>query len=179
MFDQFSLGQFAVVAVVVILLGLNIFSSVQIRDLQRQQSALSELLSTGQAAIAMLAYPDTETLPVNADVQNLTGSMLVDRDMETAVLVLWDLPRGASWVILTRYWLIDAGGNRISGGLFIPIEGQGYTTVTIRSPLPIGEFVGLGVTVEPWGRKRRPYWPPCVGRRFIARSCPNHPNTCL
>ena len=162
MFDQFSLGQFAVVAVVVILLGLNIFSSVQIRDLQRQQSALSELLSTGQAAIAMLAYPDTETLPVNADVQNLTGSMLVDRDMETAVLVLWDLPQvelGNTYQI----WLIDAGGNRISGGLFIPIEGQGYTTVTIRSPLPIGEFVGLGVTVEPWGGSEGPTGPRVLG----------------
>lgn len=158
MFDQFSLGQFAAVAVVVILLGLNIFSSLQIRDLHRQQSALSERLSTGQAAIAMLAYPDTEALEVNADIQNLTGSMLVDRDMDTAVLVLWDLPQVEASQTY-QIWLIDAGGNRTSGGLFIPTGEQDYTTATIDSPLPIGQFVGLGVTIEPGGGSEGPTGP--------------------
>jgi len=158
MFGHFSLGQVATAMVVVILLGLNIFSNVQIRDLQRQQSALAERLSNEQAAIAMLAYPDTQTLNISADIQGLAGSMLVDRDKSTAVLVLWNLPQiepGQTYQI----WLIDAGGNRTSGGLFTPVDNQGFTTATILSPVPIGQFVGLGVTIEPGGGSEGPTGP--------------------
>jgi anti-sigma-K factor RskA len=149
-FRHFSLGQVAAAVVVVVLLGLNLISSLQIRNLQRQQSALAGRLSNDQAAIAMLAYPSTQALAVHPDVQNLAGSMLVDKDKSTAVLVLWNLPlveAGQAYQI----WLIDANGKRISGGLFTPVDTHGYTTATIRSPRPLGEFTGIGVTVEPAG----------------------------
>jgi anti-sigma-K factor RskA len=131
---------------------------VQIRDLQRQQSALTDRLYNEQAAIAMLAYPSTKTLNVSADVQGLAGSMLVDKDKSTAVLVLWDLPQleeGKTY----QAWLIDAEGNRTSGGLFAPVDEPGYTTATIQSPVPIGEFKGLGVTIEPSGGSAGPTGP--------------------
>ncbi len=157
-FGQFSLGQVATAMVVVILLGLNIFSNVQIRDLQRQQSALADRIANEQTAIAMLAYPSTQTLPVLADVQNLTGSMLVDKDQKTAVLVLWNLPQlefGQTYQI----WLIDPDGKRTSGGLFIPSDDQGYTTTTIQSPIPLGQYVGIGTTIEPAGGSEQPTGP--------------------
>ena len=91
-FGRFSLGQVATGIVVVFLLGLNIFSSLQIRDLQRQQAALTEHLSNEQTALAMLAYPSTQSLAINPDIQNLAGSMLIDREKRIAVLVLWNLP---------------------------------------------------------------------------------------
>jgi anti-sigma-K factor RskA len=161
-FGRFSLGQVATVMVVVALLGLNLFSSMQIRDLQRQQSTLAGRLSNDQAAIAMLAYPSTQALTVQADVQNLTGSMLVDKDKNTAVLVLWNLPKleaGQTYQI----WLIDSNGKRISGGLFVPADNQGYTTATIRSPVSLGQFVRLGVTVEPLGGSAGPTGPRVLG----------------
>lgn len=161
-FGQFSLGQVAAAMVVVVLLGLNIFSSMQIRSLQRQQSELAERLSTEQAAIAMLAYPYTDALQVSADIQNVTGSMLVDKDMDTAVLVLWYLPPlevGKTYQI----WLIDADGNRTSGGLFIPSDDRDYTTAKVESPLPIRQFVGLGVTIEPEGGSEGPTGPRVLG----------------
>lgn len=157
-FGQFSLGQVATAMVVVILLGLNIFSNVQIRDLQRQQSALADRIANEQTAIAMLAYPSTQTLPILADVQNLTGSMLVDKDQKTAVLVLWNLPQlefGQTYQI----WLIDPDGKRTSGGLFIPSDDQGYTTTTIQSPIPLGQYVGIGTTIEPAGGSEQPTGP--------------------
>lgn len=150
MFGQFSLGQVAAAMVVVVLLGLNIFSSIQIRSLQQQQSALADRIANDQTAIAMLAYPSTQALPVHADVQDLTGSMLVDKDKKTAVLVLWNLPQldvGQTYQI----WLIDAEGKRTSGGLFTSTDDHGYTAATISSPVSLGQFVGIGVTVEPWG----------------------------
>ena len=157
-FRQFSLGQVAAVVVVLILLGLSIFSTVQIRNLQRGQAALAERLSADQTALAMLAYPSTQALPVNPDVQNLAGSMLVDREKRIAVLVLWNLPpleAGQTY----QAWLIDAEGNRTSGGLFTSVEGASYTTVTIRSPIPIGQYQGFGVTVEPSGGSEGPTGP--------------------
>ena len=158
LFARFSLRQVAAALVVVVLLGLNVFSSVQIRGLQQQQSVLAERLSNDQTALAMLSYPSTQSLAVNPDVQNLAGSMLVDRDKRMAVLVLWNLPplkAGQTY----QAWLIGADGKRTSGGLFTPVDQQGYTTATIQSPVPIGEFDGLGVTVEPEGGSPGPTGP--------------------
>ena len=103
----------------------------------------------------MLAYPDTQTLNINSDVQGLAGSMLVDRDKSTAVLVLWNLPQ-LEGDQTYQVWLIDANGKRTNGGLFTPVDEQGYTTATIQSPLPIGQFESLGVTVEPGGGSAGP-----------------------
>jgi len=63
-----------------VLVGLNLFSIYQVRDLQKKQISISNQLSTEQSALALLAYPSTETLAVNPDVQELVGSLLVDRD---------------------------------------------------------------------------------------------------
>jgi len=155
LFNRISLGQIGFAVVLVSLLGLNIFSSLQIRTLQQGQSALAERLSQDQTAIAMLAYPSTQALPVQADVENVAGSMLVDKDKRLAVLVLWNLPQvgpGQTYQV----WLIDAEGKRTSGGLFKPVTEKGYTTATIRSPLPLGQFKGIGVTVEPAGGSEAP-----------------------
>jgi anti-sigma-K factor RskA len=103
----------------------------------------------------MLAYPSTQALPVHAEVEQITGSMLVDKDKNMAVLVLWNLPRveaGKTYQI----WLIDSGGQRTSGGLFRPVDDWGYTTATVWSPRPLGQFVGIGVTVEPEGGSEGP-----------------------
>jgi len=154
-FGQFPLGQVVSVVVMLFLLGLNIFSNLQIRELQQGQSELAERISHDQTAIAMLAYPSTQALPVHAEVGDITGSMLVDKDKNTAVLVLWNLPQveaGQTYQI----WLIEAGGQRTSGGLFTPVDDQGYTTATIWSPRPLGQFVGIGVTVEPEGGSEGP-----------------------
>jgi anti-sigma-K factor RskA len=154
-FGRFPIGQVASAVAMLMLLGLNIFSSLQIRDLRQEQTALAERISQDQTAIAMLAYPSTRALPVHADVENLTGSMLVDKDKSTAVLVLWNLPQveaGQTYQV----WLIDSGGGRTSGGLFRPVDDWGYTTATIWSPHPLEQYVGVGVTVEPEGGSEGP-----------------------
>lgn len=149
-FGRFSIGQAVSSLALLILLGLNIFLSLQIRDLQQRQTELAERLAQDQTAIAMLAYPSTQALPVEADVENVAGSMLVDKEKRIAVLVTWNLPEvqaGRTYQI----WLIDPEGERTSGGLFKPEEGQRYTTTTIWSPQPFGYYQGIGVTVEPEG----------------------------
>jgi anti-sigma factor RsiW len=153
--NHLPLGQFAVTALLVILLSLNIFSALQIRDLQRQQRALVQRLSDERVALVMLAYPGTQALEVSADVQSLTGSVLVHKDMTTAVLVLQNLPRLAAGQTY-QIWLVDANGNRMSGGLFISSEGQDYTTASIQASDPIGQYIAIGVTIEPAGGSDQP-----------------------
>jgi anti-sigma-K factor RskA len=154
-FGRFPISQVASSVALLILLGLNIFSSLQIRELQQRQAELAERLSQDQTAIAMLAYPSTQALPVQAEVENVAGSMLVDNDKMIAVLVVWNLPQvetGQTYQV----WLIDPDGGRTSGGLFKPVEGQRYTTTTIWSPQPFREFTGIGVTLEPEGGSDAP-----------------------
>ena len=154
-FGHFSLGQFAALAILTFLIVLNLSSNRQLHDLQQQQAAILERLSTERTAVAMLAYPGTQALEVSTDIQNLTGSILVDKNKNTAVLVVQNLPAleaGKTYQV----WLIDAKGDRTSGGLFVPTEQQEYTTAAIQAAVPIGKFVGVGVTVEPWGGSDQP-----------------------
>lgn len=147
------LDRWAVVGAFVLLLGVNIFSFMQIQALQKQQASLAAYLQNDQTAISMLAYPSTQSLPLSGE--GIAGSMLVDKGREVGVLFVWNLPRletGQAY----QAWLIDEQGNRISGGVFAPEENQPYTTVVIVSPKPLGEFSGLGVTVEPWGGSPAP-----------------------
>lgn len=157
-FSQFSLGQVATVTFIVILLASNFYSNAQIRDLKLQQSVLAERLRSEQAAVAMLAHPGTQAITVHADVENLTGSMLVDKNRNTAVLFLWQLPKLESNQTY-QAWLIDANGKRISGGLFTSLAGQEYTAVTIQSPVPMNNFIRVGVTIEPQGGSEGPTGP--------------------
>lgn len=153
--ERFSAWQVATGIAMLFLLVLNVFSSLQIRELQEVQAALAERLSHDQTAIAMLAYPSTQALPVEADTANVAGSMLVDKEKRIAVLVTWNLPEvqaGQTYQV----WLIDAEGGRTSGGLFKPEEGQRYTTTTIWSPEPFAQYEAIGVTVEPEGGSEGP-----------------------
>lgn len=155
LFSSFSPGQFVTIAVLLALLWANLFSIREIRDLQEGQSAMAERLSTEQAAVALLAYPNTQAHVVNADIQNLTGSMLVDKDRPIAVLFLWNLPELEAGKVY-QIWLIDANGGRHNGGLFTSTIWQNYTTAFIESPVPLGQFIGIGVTIEPSGGSDQP-----------------------
>lgn len=154
-FERFSIWQVATAIGILLLLGLNIVSSLQIRELRLAQAALAERISHDQTAIAMLAYPSTQALPVQAEVADVAGSMLVDKDKRIAVLVTWNLPEVQSGQTY-QIWLIDSEGKRTSGGLFKPEAGQRYTTTTIWSPQPFEQYEGIGVTVEPEGGSASP-----------------------
>ncbi len=150
-----SFQQFAAAAVLATLLALNIFSVLQIRSLQEQQNALAERLSAEQFTIGMLAHPGTELVLVTADLPNMTGSVLLDKDKNTAVLVLWNLPELEAEQIY-QIWLINEQGEKISAGLFASSSEQDYTTASIEASTPIGQFVAIGVTIEPSGGSDQP-----------------------
>lgn len=148
-----SFGQFALGLAIVVLVALNIYSLLQIQALQRQQALFAQQIHTGQAAVAMLAYPDTKTLPINGT--DVAGTLLLDKEHNAAMLVIWNLPPIAENQTY-QIWLIDPNGERTSGGLFRPEAGQPFTSKSVYSHQSISNFTGLGVTVEPAGGSIQP-----------------------
>ena len=148
-----SFGQWPLGLGFAVLLVLNIFSLVQLREIQTQQAGLLRRVGNAQVALAMLSYPGVQTLPVSGE--NVSGTLLLDADRNTAVLVAWnlpDLPAGQTYQV----WLVEPGGGRISAGIFRPESGQPYTTEAIVSTQRLSSFVGIGVTIEPAGGSGQP-----------------------
>ncbi len=149
----FSFGQLAFGIVLAALLILNLFSLLQLRSLQRQQAQLISQVQTDQMALAILSYPGTQTFSINGE--SVTGTILLNEDHNTAVLVAWDLPLLAENQIY-QIWLVEPNGHRVSAGLFRPEIGKAYTTQIISAKEGFSGFTGIGVTVEPAGGSDQP-----------------------
>ncbi len=143
-----------------LLVGLNLFSLLQIHALQRHQAQLLERLQEVQTAFVLLAYPDTESLPIAANLEQVTGRLLLDKKHNVAVLLIWNLPPPNSDHVY-QAWLIDEHGDRTSAALFVPDPSLPFTTVTLISPpsFTFADFNGLGVTLEPEGGSPFPTGP--------------------
>jgi len=135
------------------LLALNLLSLNQTRQIQTQQAALENQINDAQIALAMLSYPGVERLSV--DGENLTGSFLLDKDRNIAVLIIWNMPQ-LSKDQTYQAWFIDPQGERVSAGVFRSQTNQAFTTQIISSDKGFSNFVGIGVTVEPAGGSDQP-----------------------
>ncbi len=145
-------------AVITVLLTFNLLSLAKIHTLQRQQAELVEAVHTSQLALSMLAYPGTENVPIGGNAAQVSGTLLLDKERNIAVLLLWNLPPLRRDQVY-QAWLIDAQGERISVAIFTPDPQLPFTTVSIFAPAPLAEFDALGVTVEPRGGSTRPSGP--------------------
>jgi anti-sigma-K factor RskA len=148
-----SFGKLALGGALALLLLMNLFSFLQMRQIQNQQATLVQQVKTSQFALSMLAYPNTQAIPIAAD--NLSGSVLIDRDRNTAALVMWHLPP-LSGDQTYQAWLIQPDGQRVSAGTFLPQDNEAYTTKPVYSKQDLSKFVGIGVTVEPAGGSEQP-----------------------
>jgi anti-sigma-K factor RskA len=153
---NWSFSQLALGISILLLAALNIFSIVQVQGLEHQQVQLGHEIQTGQLALAMLAYPGTQTLPVKAE--NITGSLLIDKDRNVAVLIIWNLPRLHANQTY-QAWFIDPVGERTSAAIFTPDPNLPFTSVSMIAPSNLSNFTGLGLTVEPAGGSQLPTGP--------------------
>lgn len=151
-----SFGSLALGAAVVLLLVVNLFSFIQMREIQDQQASLLQQLRSNQFALSMLAYPSTQAFPISE--QNLSGSVLLDRERNTVALVMWHLPE-LSEDETYQAWLISYDGSRVSAGVFRPQPDVSYTTQPIYAKQDVSHFVGVGVTIEPIGGSEQPTGP--------------------
>ena len=147
-FNSMAMG-FAVFALLV----LNLISFAQLRQIQSQQSSLLTQVENAQVALAMLSSPNIQTVLISGE--NVSGTLLLDKDHNKAFLIVGDLPALANDQIY-QIWLVRADGSRDSAGLFRPESGQSYTTKAISSTQMFSSYLGLGVTVEPAGGSDHP-----------------------
>lgn len=141
-----SFGRLAWGLAIIALLALNLASFVQLRQIRSQQVALSSQVENAQAALAVLSSPNVMMLPISGET--VTGTLLLDRERNQAVLVARDLPTLTESQIF-QIWLVRPDGGRDSAGLFRSKTGQAYTTQTIQVLQPLSNYLGIGVTVEP------------------------------
>lgn len=149
-------AQFGLVGLVVVLLVVNIYSLIQIQSLNTQQAKLLDQFNTSQTALAMLAYPDTQT--INLEGQGIVGTLLLDKERNIALITAWNLPSLQADQTY-QIWLIDPQGGRTSAGIFTPDTELPFTTASIIASTDLSNYVGLGVTVEPAGGSSQPTGP--------------------
>lgn len=146
-------GQLATGMAILALLALNLISFVQLQQIRGQQAALLNQVQDAQVALGMLSSSDVQTLPINAG--SISGTLLLNKNQNQAVLVLEDLPMLATNQVY-QMWLVKPDGGRVSAGLFLPERGQSYITRVISSQQILSNFTGIGVTVEPAGGSDQP-----------------------
>jgi anti-sigma-K factor RskA len=150
---NWSLSRLAVGIAIVLLLALNVFSISQVRTLQAQQAQLMDQIQNGQMALVMLSYPHTQSFPIQAE--NVTGSLLLDREYNNAVLILRGLPAIPENQTY-QVWLIAPDGERTSAGLVRPQTDIPFLSQPILSAQDLANFVGVGMTIEPAGGSDHP-----------------------
>src|SRR5919109_750094 len=111
---NWSFSRVAVSLAILLLLALNLVFISQVRALRSQQAQLLDQIQNGQMALVMLSYPHTESFPIQA--RPVTGSLLLDREYNNAVLILRGLPAIPEHQTY-QVWLIAPNGERTSAGL--------------------------------------------------------------
>ncbi len=148
-----SFSQMAMAGGILLLLGLNIFSVFQVYSLRVQQNQVHSQYDTEQTAIAMLAYPSTQS--IGFEQNGVSGSLLVDKNRDLLAIFAWHLPPPPAGKTY-QMWLIDPQGDRTRGGFLIPEADQPFAMQVIKSPQPLTGFVGFGITIEPLGGSPKP-----------------------
>jgi anti-sigma-K factor RskA len=150
---NWPLGRVATGIAILLLLALNVFSLLQVRALQDQQARLLDQIENGQMALVMLSYPHAQSFPINE--ANVTGSLLLDKEYNNAVLILRGLPPIANDQTY-QVWLIAPDGERTSAGLIRPQTDLPFISEPIYSTQDLANFVGVGMTIEPAGGSDSP-----------------------
>lgn len=150
---NWSFSRLAMGLAILLLLALNMVSLFQVRALQSQQAQLLNQIQNGQMALVMLSYPHTQSFPIQSN--DVTGSLLLDREYNNAVLILRGLP-AISENQTYQVWLISPNGERTSAGLVRPQTDIPFISEPLEPPQDLVNFVGVGMTVEPAGGSDHP-----------------------
>ena len=150
---KWSFSRLAMGLAIVALLALNLVSISQVRALRSQQAQLMNQIQNGQMALVMLSYPHTQSFPIQAE--NITGSLLIDKEYNNAVLILRGLPALPENKTYQVWW-ITPNGERTSAGFVWPQTNIPFISEPISSNQDLANFVGVGMTIEPTGGSDHP-----------------------
>lgn len=152
--------RFSAVGAFVALLALNITSFAQSIDLRQQVERLTAQQQSSQTGLALASYPTTKVAQISGD--SVGGTFVYDPGVRIAVAYIWGLEELHAGQIY-QAWLISPDGSRTSGGLIQPEPGSDFTVLVVDSPLPLSEFIGFGMTIEPAGGSDGPTGPRILG----------------
>lgn len=138
---------------------LNIFSLIQLRQIQTQQAALLTRVENAQVALTFLSSPNVQTLPIESE--QASGTLLLDWENNQAVLVTRNLPPLPPEQTY-QIWLVQPDNGRVSAGTFHPESGGTYTIQPLSPSQPFANYLGIGVTIEPAGGSDAP-----TGKRVL------------
>jgi anti-sigma-K factor RskA len=88
-----------------------------------------------------------------------------EANFPVAVFNVWGLP-ALPEDRAYQLWLTASDGTRTSGALFKTTPSQEIVSVLVRSPVPVGEMLGFGITVEPEAGSAAPTGPRIIGAEF-------------
>jgi len=138
------------------LLVVNLALVWEVRSLRSDQARILQDLQVDQTAISLASYPTAEVILL--DGESVGGTFLYDPERRFAVVHMWGLdPLGSDQEY--QAWLVRADGSRVSAGLFPADPDSWFTSAVLTSPVPVGEFAGVGVTIEPSGGSPQPTGP--------------------
>jgi anti-sigma-K factor RskA len=127
----------ASLVVVVVLFASNLLLANQVSRLQKQN----------QSSLPVITLQATDNAP------GATGSIVISMDGAHGTMVVDGLPT-LNPDQEYQLWLIKAG-QRTSGGVFSAGE-DGYGFMYVRSPSPLADYDGFGITIEPAGGSPAP-----------------------
>jgi len=152
---------FATVAVA--LLALNGALILETRSLAKRGQELLAQQEASQTALALASYSTSQTAFVQEE--RIWGTFVYEENFPLAVFNVWGLPASAEDQTY-QLWLFNPDGTRSTGALFRTTESQELISVLIHSPIPLGEVLGFGVTVEPDTGSQSPTGPRIIGADF-------------
>lgn len=149
---RWPLQQLAIVLSIALLV-LNVGLWVQLQAVRQTEKQLVAQGVEDRIAQGLYAYPDVQRTLIEGE--GVYGSAIYEQYLQFAVLYVWgleSLPEGQIY----QAWLIEPGGDRISGGLFDVAESESFIQVVIRAPDTMKAYDGIGVTIEPAGGSAGP-----------------------
>jgi len=144
----------------IILVSINIGFLLQAQRLLDQGQDSVAQQRAGQTAVAIASYPSSQMALIEED--GLRGTFVYDPDLPVGVMYVWGL-QPPSEDQAYQAWLIDAQGQRLSGGLITFSEDPGFGWLLVQAPSTMSEFSSLGVTLEPAGGSLAPTGPRILG----------------
>lgn len=149
-----------------LVIGLGIWN-VSLQNQIAQQLASNQQMSSDmtreRAMMSTIAYADTQPkrLEATSVAPQAIGRLFAAPELNALALIVYDMPALDSNRVY-QIWLIDPNGDRTSGGTFT-VDAQGRSWVYIRSPKPLSNFQGIGITIEPTGGSPKPTGPKMMG----------------
>jgi anti-sigma-K factor RskA len=141
--------------------------SQQIAEDQKQiadsQKLIAQLGSEKDQIWSVMAYGQGQPRELKGTeiAARSSGRLYGKGDQTSFMLVVHNLPP-LELSKVYQLWLVDASGNRISGGTFtLDSEGYGWLVVGLKRPLT--DFTNMGITIEPTGGSPAPTGPRVMG----------------